>query len=92
MKTSIIVDGVTYYRDPPDLTKAKRVVEKWEWIKSFINDGVLNAQALYDNMKAEGLNVGMIEAEGYLRCAKTMLNQIAHIDECVDEDIFDGDN
>lgn len=30
----------------------------------------------YKNFKEEGLSIGMIEAEGYLRCAKTLYNYL----------------
>jgi len=38
------------------------------------------AEFTYENFKAEGLTVNSIEAEGYLRCAKTILNIIALVE------------
>ena len=29
----VYVNGVPYYREAVDLAKAKKVLEKWEWIK-----------------------------------------------------------
>lgn len=81
MKTSIVVDGVTYYTEHPDLTKAKQAIDKWEWIKSEILVAVDQGQALYDNMKEEGLTFGAIEAEGFLRCAKALKEQVRIIED-----------
>ena len=81
MKTSIVVDGVTYYTEHPDLTKAKQATDKWEWIKSEIFATVESGQALYDSMKEEGLTFGAIEAEGFLRCAKALKEQVKIIEE-----------
>lgn len=81
MKTSIVVDGVTYYTEHPDLTKAKQAIDKWEWIKSEILAIADEAQSFYDNMKDEGLTAGMVEAEGYLRCAKTLKEKVKIIEE-----------
>jgi|GEM_PF-6839660 len=81
MKNSIIVDGVTYYREQPELTKAKVAIEKYEWLTASIRHVLEAAQGLYDNMKEEGLNFSSIEAEGYLRCAKQLSNEIAAIED-----------
>jgi hypothetical protein len=81
IKNKITVDGVEYYREHPDLEKAKKVLENWDWMKCFVRNELELAQGLYDNMKDEGLSFGMIEAEGYLRCAKTMQHKIVEIDE-----------
>lgn len=81
MKTSIVVDGVTYYAEHPDLAKAKQAIDKWEWIKSEIFATVERGQELYDNMKEEGLVFGAIDAEGFLRCAKTLKERVKIIEE-----------
>lgn len=81
MKTSIVVDGVTYYTEHPDLTKAKDAIDKWEWIRSEILLAAEQGQALYDNMKEEGLTFGVVEAEGFLRCAKTLKEKVKIIEE-----------
>jgi hypothetical protein len=67
MSNSITVNGITYYKEPPLLEKAKKTIESYEWIKHDILSGVENARALYDDYKQQGLSAGMIEAEGYLR-------------------------
>lgn len=89
MKNSIVVDGVTYYREQPDLIKAKAVLEKYEWLTGDIRHFVQEAQALYDNMKDEGLSIGMIEAEGYLRAMKTLAEKVKYIEECSTEPEID---
>lgn len=79
----VIIDGVTYYREQPELTNAKKVLDKIEWIRGDVKTELDRAQALYDNMKEEGLTFGSIEAEGYLRACKTIWNQIEFIEtEC----------
>ena len=84
-KNSIVVDGVTYYAEHPDLTKAKQALEKWEWIKSDILSTVEQSQRFYDKMKDDGLTFSTIEAEGYLRCAKTLKNTIEMIEQSFEE-------
>lgn len=81
MKNSIVVDGVVYYREPTDLTKAKKVLEKYDWMKEEIRSELGKAQSLYDNMKEEGLTFSTIEAEGALRAVKRIVNTINYIDE-----------
>ena len=49
---------------------------KFETLKFFIEDTLRDAEHLYENMKKEGLTVGSIEAEGYLRCAKTLVGHL----------------
>lgn len=46
--------------------------EKYEYIVSELIYLKEQAQNLYDNMKEEGLTVGLVEAEGYLRAFKTI--------------------
>ncbi len=81
MKNKIVVDGVEYFRETPEMTEMKKVAERYEWLKSDIERELENAQALYDNMKEEGLNFGTVEAEGYLRCAKLMVNLIKQVED-----------
>lgn len=87
MKHSIIVDGVTYFREPPDLTKAKLAIDKFEWLKSDILAMLDRAQGLYDNMEAEGLTFGTVEAEGYLRAAKEIKNTLEYVEQGCTEDL-----
>jgi hypothetical protein len=80
-KTSIVVDGVTYHAEQPELKKAKIAIEKFEWIKISIENQLAAAQNLYDNMREEGLNFGSIEAEGFLRAMKTLSSEIKMIED-----------
>lgn len=45
-----------------------------------IRDHLKNAEALYEDMKANGLTLGTAEAEGYLRGAK-------YLHDCVKDDL-----
>lgn len=81
MKNKIVVDGVEYFRETPEMAEMKKVVERYEWLKADIEHELQNAQALYDNMKEEGLSFGTVEAEGYVRCAKLMVNLIKRVEE-----------
>ena len=81
----VYVDDVPYYREAADLTKAKNVLEKWEWLKSYIEDKLTDTQMEYDDLKKNGLSFNVIEAEGYLRAIKTIHAQLQHIDEVIDQ-------
>ena len=81
----VIVDGVPYYREQPELFKAKKVLGKIEWIKHDIKTGLNDAQDLYDSVKNGGLTFNTIEAEGYLRAYKNVWDLIEHIEKSNDE-------
>ena len=53
--------------------------EKYQWLESELLDIKNNAEALHADMKANGLTVGSIESEGYLRCAVTVCNLVDRI-------------
>lgn len=48
--------------------------DKFDELRANINNHLIEASALYDDMKANGLSFGAIEAEGYLRSARTLAN------------------
>ena len=75
------VNEVPYYRESVDLTKAKKVVEKWEWIKSYIENELAYTQTMYDDLKKNGLSFNVIEAEGALRAIINVRQQLEYIDE-----------
>ena len=91
MKTKIeslrITDDVVYvndvadYREAMDLAKAKKVLEKWEWIKSHIENELADTQAAYDDLKKNCLSFNVIEAEGFLRAIMDVKRQLEYIDE-----------
>ena len=81
----VYVNDVPYYREAVDLTKAKKVLEKWEWIKSHIENELADTQTTYDDLKKNGLSFNVIEAEGFLRAIKTIHAQLQHIDEVIDQ-------
>lgn len=75
------VNGVPFYREAVDLTKAKKVLEKWEWIKSHIENELADTQTAYDDLKKNGLSFNVIEAEGFLRAITDVKRQLEYIDE-----------
>lgn len=77
----VYVNEVPYYREAADLTKAKKVLEKWEWIKSHIENELADTQAAYDDLKKNGLSFNVIEAEGFLRAITDVKRQLEYIDE-----------
>ena len=79
----VYVNEVPYYREAVDLTKAKKVLEKWEWIKDHIDGELISTQTLYDDMKKNGLSFNVIEVEGFLRAIKAVKHQLDHIDGIV---------
>ena len=78
------VNDVPYYREAVDLAKAKKVLEKWEWIKSHIENELADTQTAYDDLKKNGLSFNVIEAEGFLRALIDVRRQLDHIDEIID--------
>lgn len=54
--------------------------EKYEWLVRKIEEEEEDAQSIYNNYYQEGFTVNSIEAEGYLRCAKTIKNIVAYIE------------
>lgn len=77
----VYVNDVAYYREDVDLAKAKKVLEKWEWIKSHIENELADTQAAYDDLKKNGLSFNVIEAEGFLRAIMDVKRQLEYIDE-----------
>lgn len=77
----VYVNDVPYYREVVDLTKAKKVLEKWEWIKSHIENELADTQAAYDDLKKNGLSFNVIEAEGFLRAIMDVKRRLEYIDE-----------
>ena len=77
----VYVNEIPYYREAVDLTKAKKVLEKWEWIKDHIENKLANAQMAYDDLKKNGLSFNVIEAEGFLRAITDVKRQLEYIDE-----------
>ena len=82
----VYVDDVPYYREAADLTKAKKVLEKWEWIKNHIENELDVTQTAYDDLKKNGLSFNVIETEGFLRAIKTVKHQLEYIDEIMDNE------
>ena len=74
----VYVNEVPYYREAVDLTKAKKVLEKWEWIKSHIENELADTQAAYDDLKKNGLSFNVIEAEGFLRAIMDVKRQLEY--------------
>jgi hypothetical protein len=80
MNDSIVVNGVTYYIQKPSSAVSEELLEKYESLKNEIGLMLRRSQELYDQMKADGLCVGMIEAEGSLRTAKEMQKWLEYIE------------
>ena len=77
----VYVNEIPFYREAVDLTKAKKVLEKWEWIKSHIENELADTQTAYDDLKKNGLSFNVIEAEGFLRAITDVKRQLEYIDE-----------
>lgn len=66
--------------------------ERYEWLCASITGLHQEAQNLYEDMQQNGLKFSSIEAEGYLRAMKTVVNEIKRIDEhFVLNDIAEGE-
>ena len=77
----VYVNDIPYYREAVDLNKAKKVLEKWEWIKTVIENELADNQAAYDDLKKNGLSFNVIEAEGFLRAIMDVKRRLEYIDE-----------
>lgn len=77
----VYVNEVPYYREAVDLAKAKKVLEKWEWIKRHIENELTVTQAGYEDLKKNGLSFNTIKAEGFLRAIMDVKRQLDYIDE-----------
>ena len=82
----VYVNEAPFYREAVDLTKAKKVLEKWEWIKSHIENELDVTQTAYDDLKKNGLSFNVIETEGFLRAIKAVKHQLEYIDEIMDNE------
>ena len=82
----VYVNDVPYYREAVDLTKEKKVLEKWEWIKSHIENELADTQTAYDDLKKNGLSFNAIEIEGFLRAIILIKRQLEYIDETMDNE------
>lgn len=63
-----------------ELKRLRECKEKYEWIVRKIEEEVDEAESIYNDYSQEGFTVNSIEAEGYLRCAKTIRNIVAYIE------------
>lgn len=89
-----LVDAITSigYNVPGDigasilneLKRLRECKEKYEWLVRKIEEEVDDAESVYNNYSQERFTVNYIEAEGYLRCAKTIKNIVAYIESHYD--------
>ena len=63
-----------------ELKRLRECKEKYEWLVRKIEEEVDVAESIYNNYSQERFTVNSIEAEGYLRCAKTIKNIVAYIE------------
>ena len=77
----VYVNEVPFYREAVDLTKAKKVLEKWEWIKRHIENELADTQTEYDDLKKNSLSFDAIKIEGFLRAIILIKRQLEYIDE-----------
>ena len=67
-----------------ELKRLRECKEKYEWLVRKIEEEVDDAESVYNNYYQERFTVNFIEAEGYLRCAKTIKNIVAYIESHYD--------
>lgn len=66
---TINVNGVTYYAKAEvsiNETKLRNLIEEVKW---YTEDMVAQGRALQKDFSEQGLTIGAVEAEGFLRCA-----------------------
>ena len=89
-----LVDGINSmgYNVPCDietfileeLKRLRECKEKYEWLVRKIEEEVDDAESIYSNYSQERFTVNSVEAEGYLRCAKTIDNIVDYIESHYD--------
>lgn len=78
MDNTVVVNGVTYYRNLP---KQGNYEEKYECLVADLKDHIRDAEAIYKEFKELGLTFNTIEAEGYLRSAKTIEDIMGRVEK-----------
>jgi hypothetical protein len=73
-----IADEIESLEPPKDTTMWK---ERYDFLLRELMQIREDAEELRDDMKANGLTVSTIEAEGYLRCAITVNERIKYVEE-----------
>ena len=63
-----------------ELKRLRECKEKYEWLVRKIEEEVDDAESIYNNYSQERFTVNSIEAEWYLRCAKTVNNIVSYIE------------
>ena len=66
---TINVNGITYYAKPPvsdNEEKLRNLLKEIEW---YVNDMVSNGRELQEDFNKQGLTIGAVEAEGFLRAS-----------------------
>lgn len=81
MNETIVVNGVTYYREKEPSPTVDQLTERLSWIEQEVQAMLTKAQELYDQMREDGLTIGTVEAEGYLRAAQEMQKWVGYIRE-----------
>lgn len=77
----VVVNGVVYHRKKPAGEDFVRLREKYDWLQHEVSQMLDRAQEQYDQMREDGLTIGTVEAEGYLRAAKDMQKWVEYIEE-----------
>ena len=67
-----------------ELKRLRECKEMYEWLVRKIEEEEDDAASIYNNYSQERFTVNSIEAEGYLRCAKTIKNIVAYIESHYD--------
>lgn len=80
----VYIDGVEYHQVSDDADSLIALKDKINDLRYTIADMLCNGQALYNDCKSEGLSIGMVEAEGYLRATKGIHNRFQELFSDVD--------
>lgn len=67
-----------------ELKRLRECKEKYEWLVRKIEEEEEDAESIYSSYSQERFTVNSIEAEGYLRCAKTINNIVTYIESHYD--------
>jgi hypothetical protein len=89
MEDKICINNVWYYKEQPSGSpldeKYKNLKDQVDWLVTIIEQNQHDAQGLYDDCNKHKLTAGLIDAEGYLRCAISIKEQTYDILEITKE-------
>ncbi len=80
-RTKINIDGIDYFCEAPELTKAKEAIEKWSCLRSYVIDKLEETRREISIADKEGLTLHNLELTGYAWALRELFKQIEVIEK-----------